>query len=146
MFLQPSTFCYLNIWLFIIFYFYYIGQGFDRHLFGLRYIAEKTGRKIPALYEDPVFAEANHFVLSTSTLYGPAFSGGGFAPVVNDGFGIGYGFLENQMGFLVSSYSPYRDGKGFVDALKLSFDNINEVLVKSWNFNYIIITYSKYLL
>lgn len=100
-------------------------------MFGLRYIAEKTGRKIPSLYEDPVFTEANNFVLSTSTLYGPAFSGGGFAPVINDGFGIGYGFLENQMGFLVSSYSPYRDGKGFVDALRLSFDNINEVLVKS---------------
>lgn len=108
-----------------------LGQGFDRHLFGLRYVVEKMGKPVPALYTDPVYSEANHFILSTSTLYGPAFSGGGFAPVVSDGFGIGYGFLENQMGFLVSSYSPYRDGKGFIDALRESFDNINEVLIKS---------------
>lgn len=78
-----------------------------------------------------MYAEANHFVLSTSTLYGPAFSGGGFAPVVSDGFGIGYGFLEDTMGFLVSSYSPYRDGKGFVDSLKESYDDIYEILKKS---------------
>lgn len=97
----------------------------------MKYLAEKTGKKIPALYEDPVYAEANHFVLSTSTLYGPAFIGGGFAPVVSDGFGIGYGFLEKTMGFLVSSYSPYRDGQGFVDSLKESYDNILEVLEKS---------------
>lgn len=84
-------------------FFFVAGQGFDRHLFGLRHLAEKSGRKIPALYQDPVYAEANHFVLSTSTLYGPAFSGGGFAPVVSDGFGIGYGFLENHMGFFALS-------------------------------------------
>ncbi|KFM61229.1 hypothetical protein X975_08773, partial [Stegodyphus mimosarum] len=108
-----------------------MGQGFDRHLFGLRYIAEKNCKKIPALYQDPVYAEANHFIISTSTLFGPAFSGGGFAPVVKDGFGIGYGFLENIMGFLVSSYSPYKDGAAFVEALNASFDQIHKVLAKS---------------
>ncbi|XP_054722651.1 carnitine O-palmitoyltransferase 2, mitochondrial-like [Uloborus diversus] len=108
-----------------------MGQGFDRHLFGLRYMAEKHNHKLPALYQDPVYLEANHFILSTSTLFGPAFSGGGFAPVVPDGFGIGYGFLEDTMGFLVSSYSPYRNGEEFVNALKESFDQIHKVLEKS---------------
>ncbi|CAL1275003.1 unnamed protein product [Larinioides sclopetarius] len=108
-----------------------MGQGFDRHLFALRYIAEQKGMKMPALYQDPTYAEANHFVLSTSTLFGPAFSGGGFAPVVSDGFGIGYGFLDNSTGCLVSTYSPHRDGAAFVDALQSSYDDIYKVLSNS---------------
>ncbi|KAF8768318.1 Carnitine O-palmitoyltransferase 2 like protein [Argiope bruennichi] len=107
-----------------------MGQGFDRHLFALRYLAENKGMKMPALYQDTVYAEANHFILSTSTLFGPAFSGGGFAPVVQDGFGIGYGFLDNSTGCLVSTYSPHRDGAAFVEALRSSFDDIYNVLSK----------------
>lgn len=107
------------------------GQGFDRHLFALRNIAEQKGSKIPDLYQDPVYAEANHFVLSTSTLFGPAFSGGGFAPVVPDGFGLGYGFLDNTTGCLISSYSPQRDGAAFAEALMKSYDEIYNVLANS---------------
>lgn len=108
-----------------------MGQGFDRHLFVLKNLAEEKGMNIPALYLDPVYAEANHFVLSTSTLFGPAFSGGGFAPVVQDGLGIGYGFLDNFTGCLVSSYAPHRDGAAFVDALHSSYDDIYNVLSKN---------------
>ncbi|GFY40144.1 carnitine O-palmitoyltransferase 2, mitochondrial [Trichonephila inaurata madagascariensis] len=108
-----------------------MGQGFDRHLFALKNLAEEKGMKLPALYHDPVYAEANHFVLSTSTLFGPAFSGGGFAPVVQDGLGIGYGFLDNFTGCLVSSYTPHRDGAAFVDALHSTYDDIYNVLSKN---------------
>lgn len=108
-----------------------MGQGFDRHLFALRHLAEKTGKKVPELYRDPVYTEANHFALSTSTLFGPAFSGGGFAPVVSDGLGVGYGFLDNSMGFLISSYPSYRDGQAFADALDFSLTQIYKVLERT---------------
>lgn len=65
------------------------GQGFDRHLFGLRKMAEATGGPLPVLYTDPAYAKINHNILSTSTLPSTAISFGGFAPVVRDGFGVG---------------------------------------------------------
>lgn len=69
-----------------------IGEGFDRHLFALKYLAEKQNLPIPALYQDPAYAAINHNILSTSTLGSPAVELGGFAPVVRDGYGLGYVF------------------------------------------------------
>ena len=87
-----------------------IGHGFDRHLLGLRVIAaekllkvrilyescrcrildfEILQMKTPELYLDPVYQEANHYILSTSTLSTSTIMLGGFGPVVDDGFGIG---------------------------------------------------------
>ena len=45
--------------------------------------------EIPRLYHDPRYAAINHNILSTSTLSSPAVFLGGFAPVVQDGYGIG---------------------------------------------------------
>jgi len=66
----------------------FLGQGFDRHLFGLRHTAQKLGQ-MPALFKDPAYAKINHNILSTSTLSSPAVIIGGFAPVVPDGYGVG---------------------------------------------------------
>ena len=107
-----------------------MGQGFDRHLFAMRNIAEKKGEKLPSIYTDQSYIQANHFILSTSTLYGEAFQGGGFAPVVKDGFGCGYGYVDNILGVLVSSYNPHRNGQQFGDAFRASLDDIYEVLEK----------------
>lgn len=45
-----------------------MGQGFDRHLFGLRNIAEENGLKVDDLFKDSAYARMNHNILSTSTL------------------------------------------------------------------------------
>ena len=66
-----------------------IGEGFDRHLFALKYLAEQRSLEVPALYHDPAYASINHNILSTSTLSSPAVELGGFAPVVRDGYGLG---------------------------------------------------------
>jgi carnitine O-palmitoyltransferase 2 len=55
-----------------------MGQGFDRHLFAMRYLAEKSGQKMPALYLDPSYRMINHNILSTSTLAHPSVLTGGF--------------------------------------------------------------------
>lgn len=107
-----------------------MGQGFDRHLFALKYMAEKTGKPIPEFYSDKSYIEANQFVLSTSTLYGEAFEGGAFGPVVANGFGCGYGYTDNILGLIVSSYTPHRNGKQFVEAFGQSLDDIHNVLEK----------------
>ena len=65
-----------------------VGQGFDRHLFALRHLAEANGR-VPELYTDEAYKTLNHVILSTSTLSSPAVFIGGFGPVVPDGLGIG---------------------------------------------------------
>ena len=70
------------------------GQGFDRHLFALKNLAQSHG-KLPDLYKDPAYSYINKYILSTSTLSAPGVNLGGFGPVVEDGYGIGK--LENHV-------------------------------------------------
>lgn len=106
-----------------------MGKGFDRHLFALKKMAEeKDANNLPQFFLDKSYSDANHFTLSTSSLYGSYFSGGGFAPVVEDGFGIGYGYVDKSLGLLCSSYRKYRDGEKFVKAIVESLQEIRDVL------------------
>ncbi|CAF96633.1 unnamed protein product, partial [Tetraodon nigroviridis] len=104
-----------------------MGQGFDRHLFALRNLASREGRALPSLYTDPAYAAINHNILSTSTLTSPAVSLGGFAPVVPDGFGVGYGIHDDWIGCNVSSY-PSRNPHEFLECVSKSLDEIYSVL------------------
>lgn len=51
-------------------------------------MAEKSGRKLPAVFQDPAYAAINHNIISTSTLLSQSVRAGGFGPVVRDGFGL----------------------------------------------------------
>ncbi|XP_056319710.1 carnitine O-palmitoyltransferase 2, mitochondrial [Danio aesculapii] len=104
-----------------------MGQGFDRHLFAMRYLANSKGMALPSLYQDPAYAAINHNILSTSTLTSPAVSLGGFAPVVPDGFGVGYGVHDEWIGCNVSSY-PARDVHEFLKCVHKSLEDIFTVL------------------
>lgn len=108
-----------------------MGKGFDRHLFAMRKIAESEGKTLPKLYTDKSYAQANHFTLSTSSLYGSYFSGGGFAPVVHDGYGLGYGYVNENLAVLCTSFRGQRDGKKFIDAFVQSLASIKDVLDQS---------------
>lgn len=66
-----------------------MGQGFDRHLYGLRHTAKENGLPVSRLYEDAAYAQINHNVMSTSTLTSQGLFAGAFGPVVKDGYGIG---------------------------------------------------------
>ena len=65
------------------------GQGFDRHLFALKYLSASKGDVLPDIFQDPAYTNINHIILSTSTLSSPAILAGGFGPVVPDGYGYG---------------------------------------------------------
>lgn len=105
-----------------------MGDGFDRHLFALKAMAHRTGGKLPDFYSDPLYTQSTHYTLSTSTLYGECFAGGGFAPVVDDGFGLGYGYVDDRFGVLVSSYKNRRNNTQFVQALNESLDDIRKIV------------------
>ncbi|XP_076363624.1 carnitine palmitoyltransferase 2 isoform X2 [Tachypleus tridentatus] len=105
-----------------------MGQGFDRHMFGLKHMALKKGTLFPEIFQDEAYIAANHFILSTSTLSGPAFQGGGFGAVVPNGYGLAYGFFENMLGCLVSSYDGFCDGKQFVECMESGLNEIHDVL------------------
>ncbi|CAG0893972.1 unnamed protein product, partial [Darwinula stevensoni] len=106
-----------------------MGQGFDRHLLALRTLLEEKGEvnKAP-LFLHPSYMRINHIILSTSTLSSPAVHMGGFAPVSLDGFGIGYGIRDSDLGCVVSSYPPHRDGDAFVSHLKSAYSAIQDVI------------------
>lgn len=43
-----------------------IGQGVDRHLFGLKMIAQSEGMELPQLYKDVGYTRSTYFTLTTS--------------------------------------------------------------------------------
>lgn len=104
-----------------------MGQGFDRHLFALRNLANSKGQVLHDLYTDPAYPAINHNILSTSTLTSPAVNLGGFAPVVPDGFGVGYGVHDNWIGCNVSSY-PARNVHEFLQCVHKSLEDIFTVV------------------
>ncbi|KAE8993418.1 hypothetical protein PF007_g16356 [Phytophthora fragariae] len=81
-----------------------MGQGFDRHLFALRAMAELQGIAVPEFYTLPAHQTMSKIILSTSTLSSPALEGGSFGPVNEDCYGIGYGIEQESSAFQLSSY------------------------------------------
>lgn len=80
------------------------GKGIDRHLFALKQLAARQPGPLPAFFSLPAYNRMIHNTLSTSTLSSPALDGGGFGPVVVDGYGVGYGIQDDGSGFSVTSY------------------------------------------
>ncbi|XP_058808413.1 carnitine O-palmitoyltransferase 2, mitochondrial [Phymastichus coffea] len=105
-----------------------MGQGFDRHFFALRKLAEKSGKKLD-IFRDPAYEMINHNILSTSTLSSPVVIAGGFGPVVNDGFGIGYMIQDRKLGVVVTSYHNHRSTNEYVNSMEASFKDIHKVLL-----------------
>lgn len=106
---------------------FYPGQGFDRHLFALKYLVEVKGGRLPDFYKDPAYKNINHIILSTSTLGSPAVQLGGFGPVVPDGFGIGYNVFDSWIGCNITSYL-HEDIEEFLRCLEYSLNDICDIL------------------
>ena len=92
----------------------------------MKQIAAASGKKVE-LFESQQYADINHIVLSTSTLSSPAVLLGGFAPVVPDGFGVGYRVDDNFIGSQVTAYDGHKDTEGFVSALESALKDIQSV-------------------
>lgn len=105
-----------------------MGQGFDRHLFGLKHTALINGLPVPDIFQDPAYALLNYNILSTSTLSSPIIVAGAFGPVVPDGYGLAYGIQDNELGTVVSSYSKHRNNSDFIQSLRDAYRVIEGVL------------------
>lgn len=105
-----------------------MGQGFDRHLFGLKYMAQQNNIPLDPIFESDAYRKLNYNILSTSSLSSDGLLAGSFGPVVRDGYGIGYGVQDTRLGIIFTSYAGQRDAIDFVDCLKASFETIQSVL------------------
>mmetsp|Transcript_10075 Transcript_10075/g.12103 ORF Transcript_10075/g.12103 Transcript_10075/m.12103 type:complete len:652 (-) Transcript_10075:26-1981(-) len=103
-----------------------LGKGMDRHMFALRTLAEEKGKTLD-IFTDETYQTMNKIILSTSTLASPALLAGGFGPVNQDCYGIGYGI--NDEAFRVGVASYYRGSKEFVDAVEESAREMRDVIV-----------------
>jgi len=101
------------------------GKGMDRHLFALFNLAKEHG-SVPDLFKDKAYTAINHNILSTSTLSSKAIEGGGFGPVVADGYGLGYAVEDEFVGFNVTSYG--RKTSEFVNHIAGALADIKAVL------------------
>lgn len=108
-----------------------MGQGWDRHLFALRHFANKqTGIALPELFLDENYTLINTIILSTSTLFSPAFSIGGFAAVHHDGYGIAYRIKDDECGAVFTAWrnSSYTNAGELADAFIISSRKIAHLL------------------
>ena len=70
---------------------------------GLEITAKRLNRPSPEFFTDEMYKRMGHFTLSTSTLSTDTVVFGGFGPVVDDGFGIGYNVSTKQLGAVICS-------------------------------------------
>ena len=104
------------------------GQGFDRHLFALKYLQEVQNKKnLHRVFTDKSYQLMNHTILSTSTVASKHIAAGGFGPVVNNGYGIGYLIDDEQCGLLVTSYL-HRELPSFMQAADESFRELANIV------------------
>lgn len=106
------------------------GLGFDRHWFALKCLANKLHMDQPAIFTDDTYRQAYEFMLSTSHLYGNHFVGGGYGPVIPDGFGLAYGFSDTGMTLNCSAFES-QNATEFAQAFMESLQEINNVLERS---------------
>ena len=98
----------------------------------MKYHAEKRNKpELPEFYKSSSYKFINHNVISTSTLGYPQILTGGFAPVVPDGFGIGYRILENSLGACVTSYGSEKELDAFTNELSETYERFYKVLVSN---------------
>lgn len=91
-------------------------------MFAMKVLAQNEDIQVP-LFEDPCYLYMNEIILSTSTLSSDAVLLGGFAPVSPDGYGVGYGIMQDWLGLQVTTY-PTRDGQQMVDSVQQVFDDL----------------------
>lgn len=107
-----------------------MGQGFDRHFFALRHIAEKKGQ-VPDIFKDESYRIANDIILSTSTLSTDTVILGGFGPVTDNCYGIGYNVGEKRIGSTISTFKGAQvNGAQFTEALSLALTRIKKVVME----------------
>ena len=101
-----------------------IGQGFDRHLYSLKCMAEEKSLSL-SLFEDPAYSDLNHLVLYSSTLDGGSFSFVFGGPVQKDGTAISFSWEDGVLAILMTGLSAEK-----VNSFATSFTTVLEDIRK----------------
>ena len=101
-----------------------MGKGMDRHLFALADLASGNGGSLPALFQCAAMLKLKKIILSTSTLNSEALMSGGFGPVNDDCYALGYGIRSYGCEARVMTYG--KDSQGFADCLGKAMDEMRE--------------------
>lgn len=80
------------------------GHGVDRHMYGLRCIANKSNVAVASgIFDCPAYTKLTGTILSTSNCGNPSLRLFGFGPVSAGGYGIGYIIKDDGIQFCISS-------------------------------------------
>jgi len=112
------------------------GRGFDRHLFAIRCMCRENGLKVPEFLNDPVFARASKWDLSTSNAFVAgnlqAFQGGTtFRPVSPESLGVVYCIGGDYIDLTVMSVDDKFDSEAFLQLVATRFGVLSKALVVS---------------
>ena len=94
----------------------------------MKKVAESEGEILPDIFLDEAYVNINQIILSTSTLSGNKFKGGGFCPVTPNGYGIGYQIRDDDAGFSVSTYKEHTSSDDMMQAIELTLKELLQIL------------------
>ncbi|XP_039278604.1 carnitine O-acetyltransferase isoform X2 [Nilaparvata lugens] len=107
------------------------GQGVDRHLLGLKLMAQEKGIEVPDLYTDPGYVRSLHMRMSTSQV--PSKSDGFmvYGPLVPDGYGCCYNPRDNDVNFGITAHvsDSGTSATNFRDALERSLLDMRDLFI-----------------
>ena len=98
------------------------GQAIDRHLFGLQFLAKQQGIS-PRFFSDTGYTRSTHMRISSSQLPNSYYEYVGYAPLVEDGYGVCYNPQAFVIHFVVSSFNSCPD--------TVTADRFGEVMTQS---------------
>ena len=103
------------------------GQGFDRHMYALKILAEENGHT-PSLFEDPAYLKMNHIQLYPScTVPSDVLSFAAVCPFSLDGLAVVYGMKDDSIDLFTQAHSA-RSANEFCSALETVLNEIKIVL------------------
>ncbi|KAK2719245.1 carnitine O-acetyltransferase-like isoform X3 [Artemia franciscana] len=109
------------------------GEGIDRHLFGLKLLAIKSGMDLPSIFLDHGYVRSSHMRLSTSQVNAKCDSFMCFGPLVPDGYGCCYNPRKTTINFGLSAFncSPTTHSSQFRESLERSLRDMYTLLFEN---------------
>ncbi|GAB6033304.1 hypothetical protein CHUAL_013075 [Chamberlinius hualienensis] len=110
-------------------------EGCDRHLMGLMILCYEGGQEMPGMFTEPNWLKSGgngNFILSTS-LNGYMPTVGCVTAMCEDGYGVFYSIMPNQINFVISAWktSQETDIKRMQEALEKSLTEMQQLIVNS---------------
>lgn len=108
-------------------------KGVDRHLLGLKLLAQEECVELPALYEDPGYTRSTHFCVSTSQVATKCEGFMCYGPGVLDGYGCCYNPRDGDITFAISAFRncPETSASKFFAELERSLTEMQGLISKA---------------